>query len=158
MSSRIENRANLMGPVQAMLKLEDRVRESGLDTVLLDLVRLRASQINGCAYCLAMHTRDLLEHGERPDRLSVVPAWRDSDWFSERERAALAWTEALTDLSSREVPDAIFEQARAAFTEQELADLTLAVVAINGWNRFNIAFQNPPDPFTSALKEAALAQ
>jgi len=158
MTSRIEDRGHFMGAYQAMLGLEQRVRESGLEPILLDLVRLRASQINGCAYCLSMHTRDLLALGERPDRIAVVPAWREADWFTDRERAALAWTEALTDLSSREVPDAVFDQARAVFSEQELADLTLAVIAINGWNRFNVAFQNPPDPFTSELKQPAMAQ
>ncbi len=158
MTSRIEDRGNFMGAYQAMLGLENQVRESGLEPVLLDLVRLRASQINGCAYCLSMHTRDLLALGERPDRIAVLPAWREADWFTDRERAALAWTEAVTDLSTREVPDAVFDQARTTFTEKELADLTLAVIAINGWNRFNVAFQNPPDPVTSELKQPAMAR
>jgi AhpD family alkylhydroperoxidase len=158
MTTRIEDRGNLMGAVQAMLGLEGYVRESGLETQLLDLVRLRASQMNGCAFCLSMHTRDLLALGERPDRIAVLPAWRESDWFTDRERAALAWTEALTDLSSREVPDAVFDQARSIFSEKELADLSLAVVAINGWNRLNVGFQNPPDPFPSTLKQPAMAQ
>jgi AhpD family alkylhydroperoxidase len=158
MTTRIEDRGNLQGAVQAMLGLEGYVRESGLETHLLDLVRLRASQMNGCAYCLSMHTRDLLKLGERPDRIAVLPAWRESDWFTDRERAALAWTEALTDLSTREVPDAVFDQARSIFSEKELADLTLAVIAINGWNRINVGFQNPPDPFPSELKQPAMAQ
>jgi AhpD family alkylhydroperoxidase len=155
--TRIEDRGNFAGAYQAMLGVETYVRQSGLDAILLDLVRLRASQINGCAYCLSMHTRDLLELGERPDRIAVIPAWRESDWFTDRERAALAWTEALTDLSSREVPDAVFDQARSVFSEKELADLTLAVISINGWNRLNVGFQNPPEPFTSALKQPAMA-
>lgn len=158
MTTRIEDRGNFQGAYQAMLGLEGHVRESGLETELLDLVRLRASQINGCAFCLSMHTRDLLKLGERIDRIAVVPAWRETDWFTDRERAALAWTEALTDLSSREVPDAVFEQARAEFTEQELASLTIAVIAINGWNRLNVGFQTPPDPFTIEQLEPALAQ
>jgi AhpD family alkylhydroperoxidase len=158
MTTRIEDRGNFMGAYHSLLGLESYVRESGLETQLLDLVRLRASQINGCAYCLSMHTRDLLALGERPDRIAVMPAWRETDWFSDRERAALAWTEALTDLSAREVPDAVFEQARGIFSEKELADLTVAVIAINGWNRLNVGFQNPPDPFTSELKQPAMAQ
>jgi AhpD family alkylhydroperoxidase len=156
--TRIEDRSNFEGAYKAMLGLETYVRQSGLETILLDLVRLRASQINGCAYCLSMHTRDLLELGERADRIAVIPAWRESDWFTDRERAALAWAEALTDLSSREVPDAVFDQARSSFSEKELADLTLAVIAINGWNRLNVGFQNPPEPFTSELKQPAMTR
>ena len=158
MTTRIEDRGNFSGAWKAILGLEGYVRETGLETILLDLVRLRASQMNGCAYCLSMHTRDLLKLGERPDRIAVLPAWRESDWFTDRERAALAWTEALTDLSTREVPDAVFDQARSIFSEKELADLTLAVIAINGWNRINVGFQNPPDPFPSELKQPAMAQ
>jgi alkylhydroperoxidase family enzyme len=105
-----------------------------------------------------MHTRDLLKLGERIDRIAVLPAWRETDWFTDRERAALAWAEALTDLSAREVPDAIFDQARAEFSEKELVDLTVAVIAINGWNRANIGFQTAPDHFTIEQPEPALAQ
>jgi AhpD family alkylhydroperoxidase len=121
------------------------------------LVKIRASQINGCAFCLSMHTRDALKAGERQDRLAVLTAWRETDWFTARERAALAWGEAVTKLDHRAVPDDVFEQARAEFSEKELADLTLAVVAINGWNRFNVAFHGEPDAFDVDTGEQAAA-
>jgi AhpD family alkylhydroperoxidase len=109
---------------------------------------MRASQINGCAYCLVMHADDLRKGGEREERIHVLNAWREAPWFSDRERAALAWTEAVTTLADRQVPDDVFTEARSQFSERELADLTLAVIAINGWNRLNIAFQIPPPRFT----------
>ena len=127
--------------VQAMLGLESYVHASGLEAPLLDLVRTRASQINGCAYCLDMHTKDARAAGEREQRLYTLPAWRETPFFTERERAALAWTEAVTTIAGRDVPDEIYEEASRHFTEKELVDLTMAVVAINGWNRFNVAFR-----------------
>ncbi len=157
MSGRITNPGELNAVRGQMLDLETYLRASSLDVDLLDLVRIRASQINGCAFCLAMHARDLRERGEREDRLYVLDAWREAPWFSDRERAALAWTEVVTTLPNQEVPDAIFAQARAEFTEAELADLTLAVIAINGWNRINIAFRVPPVPFTIDAPEPATA-
>jgi AhpD family alkylhydroperoxidase len=131
-----------------MYALERYVRTTGLEKPLLELVKIRASQINGCAFCLAMHVRDARKAGEREDRIAVLAAWRETGWFNARERAALAWAEAVTTLEGREVPDAVFAQAREQFSEQELADLTLAVIAINGWNRFNIAFHGEPEAFT----------
>lgn len=149
MTFRLSSRTAVHNAYQHMLAFSNAAHESsGFDRNLLELVHLRASQISGCAYCLAMHTQALREAGEREDRLAVLSAWRECDWFSDRERAALAWAEAVTMLENREVPDDVFAQARAQFSERELADLTLSVVVINGWNRLNVAFHNPPEAFT----------
>jgi len=121
--------------------------KSGLSKALLDLVYLRASQINGCAYCIAMHTRDLLKDDVPVEKLILVSAWRETGHlFSERERAALAWAEAITLISQTHAPDADYEVASSVFTERELADLTIAVGLINTYNRIAIAFRRPPDP------------
>lgn len=128
---------------QAMLGLGAAVSRGGLEPALLELVKIRASQINGCGYCLDMHTKDARANGETEQRLYLLSAWRDANVYSERERAALAWTEAVTRLEGQEVPDEVFELARAQFTEEELVALTLAIVAINGWNRLSIAFRRP---------------
>lgn len=157
MTSRIENQRELRGAQQQLLGLEQYLHTTELETHLLHLIKMRASQINGCAYCLVMHARDLLESGEREDRIYVLDAWRETDWFTERERAALAWTEAVTTLANREVPDDVFAQARDQFSEKELADLTLAVIAINGWNRLNVAFHTPPVPFTTRERQEVTA-
>lgn len=157
MSIRINDKRALQGAQQQLLGLEQYVHGTGLDANLLHLVKMRASQINGCAFCLAMHARDLRENGEREDRIYVLDAWREAGWFSDRERAALAWTEEVTTLPSQQVSDEVFELARAQFSERELADLTLAVIAINGWNRANIAFHTPPVPFTIGAKEGVAA-
>ena len=157
MASRITRPSSLHGAHQQIFGMENYLKTCGLDVNLLDLVRVRASQINGCAFCLAMHVEELRERGEREDRLAVLSAWRDTPWFTEREQAALAWAEAVTTLDNREVPDEVFERARSQFSEQELADLTLAVIAINSWNRINIAFRNPPKPFTIEAKETVAA-
>ncbi len=116
----------------------------GLETSLIELVKIRASQINGCAFCLDMHTREARALGEREDRLHVLAAWAESPAFSDRERAALAWTEALTLVAGGHVPDPVYEQAKTAFSDKELAYLTAAVVAINGWNRVAVAFRFLP--------------
>ncbi len=157
MSKRVSGLSAVRGPREQLAAMDGYIRASGLDHMLIALVELRVSQINGCAFCLSIHTKALREGGEREDRLAVLPAWREADWFSDRERAALAWAEAVTTLEHREVPDAVYEEARAQFSERELADLTLAVVAINGWNRFNIALtQRPPVRFDQvAAGEAA---
>lgn len=126
---------------RAMLALEACVHQSGLESSLLELVKTRASQINHCAYCLDMHTKDARAHGETEQRLYTLPAWRETPFFTERERAALAWTESLTLVAETQVPDDVYELARHHFSEKELADLTLAIVAINGWNRLAIAFR-----------------
>jgi AhpD family alkylhydroperoxidase len=125
----------------AMAGLEGFVRGSGLDPALLHLVRMRASQINGCAYCLDMHSKDARAAGETEQRLYLLDAWREVDLYSERERAALEWTEALTRITEGHVPDAVYAAVREHFSEAELINLSLAVVAINGWNRLSIAFR-----------------
>jgi AhpD family alkylhydroperoxidase len=126
---------------QAMMGLQTYVNNSGLEHSLLELVKMRASQINGCAYCLDMHTKDALAAGETAQRLFLLDAWEEAPFYSERERAALKWTEALTRVSEDHVPDAAYEVARAHFSEEELVNLSLAIVAINGWNRLMIGFR-----------------
>jgi AhpD family alkylhydroperoxidase len=126
-----------------MLGLERYVGESGLEHSLLELVRTRASQLNGCAFCLDMHSKDAIAAGETPQRLLVLSAWRDAPLYTERERAALAWTEAVTELGPSGVPDELYRTARQQFDERQLVDLTMAIVAINGWNRLAIAFHSP---------------
>lgn len=129
---------------EAMFALQGAVDKSGLEAGLLKLVEMRASQINGCAFCLNMHFHEAKERGETDQRLYLLDAWRESPVYTERERAALAWTEAVTLVTSGHVPDEVFAQAREQFSDTELTNLTLAIVAINGWNRFNIAFRNMP--------------
>ena len=124
-----------------MYAVERYVRECGLERGLLELVKLRASQINGCAYCVDMHTKDARANGETEQRLYAVVVWREAPFFTERERAALAWTEAVTLVSREQVPENIFEFARKEFSDKELVDLTMAVIAINGWNRLAISFR-----------------
>jgi len=130
--------------VKAMFSLGKQLDRSGLEKSLLDLVYFRVSQINGCAFCLDMHSKDLRAAGETEQRLYLLEAWRDSPFYTERERAALAFAEAATVLKDKDVPDEVYEQARAQFSEQELVNLTLAVVSINGWNRLNLAFRTTP--------------
>ena len=144
------------GVYQAMLALETYVRKSsGLEVSLLELVRMRASQINGCAYCLDMHSKDARAAGETEQRLYCLPAWRETPFYSERERAALAWTEAVTQITEGHVPDETFEQVRKHFSEEELGHLTLAIVTINGWNRFAIAFRSVPGTYQPAVRKSA---
>jgi len=137
------------GIVQAMLGLERQVRKAGLDNKLLDIVRMCASQINGCAYCLDMHSKDARANGETEQRLYGLAAWRETPYYSARERAALEWTEALTLVSQTHAPDDVFERVRGQFSEDELVHLTLAIVAINGWNRLNIAAQTVPGDYVA---------
>jgi AhpD family alkylhydroperoxidase len=132
---------------RAMRALSTAVRESGLESSLIHLVRLRVSQINGCGYCIDMHSKDARAEGESEQRLYLLQAWREAPLYNDRERAALAWAEAVTTVSDQHVPDAIYDQARAVFSESELAALTLAVVEINGWNRFCIAFNAIPGSY-----------
>jgi AhpD family alkylhydroperoxidase len=127
--------------LQAMYGLQNTVNSSALERPLLELVKMRASQINGCAYCLDMHSKDARAAGETEQRLYLLDAWREVGLYSERERAALEWTEALTLIGEGHVPDAVYASAREHFSEEELVNLALAVVAINGWNRFSIAFR-----------------
>ena len=144
METRIDPRKVAPEVFRAMIALESAVKATGLESNLLDLVKLRASQINGCAYCIDMHSKDLRAEGESEERLYLLDAWREAPFYSDRERAALAWTEAVTMIAHDHVPDEVYEQARQQFTDDELAKLTLAVVAINGWNRFSIAFRAVP--------------
>ncbi|WP_416400702.1 carboxymuconolactone decarboxylase family protein [Alicycliphilus denitrificans] len=125
----------------AMLALELHARASGLEHGLLELVKTRVSQLNGCAFCLDMHTKDARAAGEGEQRLYLLPAWREAHCYTERERAALAWAEAVTLLKDQQVPDDVYEQARRQFDEKALVDLTLAIVAINGWNRLSVSFR-----------------
>ena len=149
MSERIPFKRVAPGAYQAMSGLEKYVHASGLEESLLELVKIRASQLNGCAFCLDMHTKDARAAGESEQRIYVLSAWRDAPFYSERERAALAWTEALTRLPPDGVPDELYERARKVFNEVELVNLTMAVVAINGWNRLSVAFRSPePGSYT----------
>jgi AhpD family alkylhydroperoxidase len=125
---------------RAMLALEQFVRECGLEHSLLELVKLRASYMNGCAYCVDMHTKDARADGETEQRLYAVPVWRETPFYTPRERAALAWTEAVTNIGDGGVPDEVYEEARRHFTDVELVNLTMAVITINGWNRLSIPF------------------
>lgn len=127
--------------IKAMIAVEATIRASGLEHSLLELIKLRASQINGCAYCIHMHTTDARAHGESEMRLYMLNAWRESPLYSDRERAALAWTEALTRLSETGAPDADYAMVRDAFTEAEQVNLTLAIGAINLWNRLQVGFR-----------------
>ena len=135
------------GAYAAMRGLEAYVRQSGLEPRLIELVKVRASQINGCAYCIDMHTQDARMRGESEQRLYALAAWRETPFYSERERAALAWTEAVTRVAEGPVPDAAYESARVHFDEKSLVDLTLAIVAINGWNRLAVAFATVPGSY-----------
>lgn len=135
---------------KAMLGLEKYVRSSGLEQSLLELVKFRASQINGCAYCIDMHTKDARAHGESEQRLYALTAWRETPFYTDRERAALAWTEAVTEVAQTHVPDDVYELARQHFSEKELVDLTLAIVAINGWNRLAISLRMVPGTYQPA--------
>ncbi|HZS47505.1 MAG TPA: carboxymuconolactone decarboxylase family protein [Blastocatellia bacterium] len=137
---------------RAMYGLESFVKSSGLETSLLELVKLRASQINGCAFCIDMHTKDARAEGETEQRLYLLNAWREAPFYSDRERAALEWTEAVTLVSESHVPDDVYERVSKQFTPQELVNLTLAVIAINGWNRLSISFRVPPGTYQPAHK------
>jgi AhpD family alkylhydroperoxidase len=154
MSHRLRTDGALRGARKQLLTIEDYLAGTDLEERLRLLVKMRASQINGCAYCLVLHADAMRKAGEREERIHVLNAWREAPWFTDRERAALAWTEAVTTLPDRDVPDDVFAEASAQFSERELADLTLAVIAINGWNRLNIAFHVPPPAFTYARAKA----
>lgn len=140
---------------RAMYGLEAFVRKSsGLEASLLELVRLRASQINGCAYCIDMHTKDARAFGETEQRLYTLSAWRETPFFTARERAALHWTEQVTLISEDHVPDELYQELREEFSEAEIVNLTIAVIAINGWNRLAIAFQSVPGEYQPAPQGA----
>jgi AhpD family alkylhydroperoxidase len=140
---------------KALLGLEFYLRKCRLEESLLHLIKLRASQINGCAFCLDMHWKNLRAIGESEQRLYLLDAWRESPFYSERERAGLAWTEAITLITNGHLPDAVYEEARAHFNEKELSDLTLAVAAINAWNRLSIASRTVPGSYQPAKAHGA---
>lgn len=152
MEPRIDIMTASPGAMRAMLGLAGFLRKSSLDKKLLDLIDLRVSQINGCAYCIDMHWKDLRAAGETEQRLYGLDAWRESPYYTDRERAALAWAESLTLIAnSKEVPDEVFEEAHRHFNDEELANLTVGVVAINGFNRLNIAFRTTPGTYQPGM-------
>jgi len=150
MHSRIEYLEVAPDAMKTMFGLEKYLAQCGLEPSLIDLIKLRASQINGCAYCIDMHTKDARVRGESEQRLYELVAWRETPFYTERERAALAWTEAVTLIAGEHVPDEVYEQVRQQFTERELVNPTLALVAINGWNRFAISFRTVPGTYQPA--------
>lgn len=147
MQPRIDYTKFAPGALHVMLGLEKYVRESGLETPLLELVRMRASQINHCAFCIDMHSKDARAAGETEQRLYALNAWREAPFYSDRERAALEWTESVTLVSETQVPDDVYARVSPHFSAQELANLTMAIVAINGWNRLAVAFRAEPGKY-----------
>lgn len=144
MPSRINlNRVAPQG-YEAMLALQAYVNQCGLEQPLMELVKIRASQLNGCAFCIDMHTRDALKHGISQQRMHLLNAWSEAPLYSERERAALAWTEALTFIAEGHAADEVYQQVRPHFSDKELADLSFAIATINAWNRLAIAMRTPP--------------
>jgi AhpD family alkylhydroperoxidase len=142
---------------RAVVALNSYVDDCGLDPILLELVKLRASQINGCAYCLDMHSKDLRALGEREERIYALSAWHETPFYTERERAALLWAEALTLVNEDHVPDEIYEEARRHFNEEALVNLTLAIATVGVWNRLCIAFRSVPGAYASSRTPLATA-
>ena len=142
MKPRLEYYKVAPGAFDAMLQIQKYVDNSGLERSLMELVKMRASQINGCAYCIDMHSKDARTLGETEQRLYGLNAWHESPFYTDRERAALAWTEAITRISETQAPDEVYEEARKQFNEKELVDLTMVIIAINGWNRLAIGFRS----------------
>ncbi len=157
MEERLQYMKVSSGAFRALAELEKYLGECGLGERLLTLVKLRASQINGCAYCIDMHWKDLRAMGENELRLYSLDAWRETPFYNERERAALAWTEAVTRISETHVPDEVYEEVKKHFGEKELADLTVAVATINAWNRLAISARTTPGKYKPKrdLKQAA---
>jgi AhpD family alkylhydroperoxidase len=153
MEPRIDYEAASPRGLAAMLGMERHVHASGLESSLIELVKLRASLINGCAYCVDMHTKVARAQGETEQRLYAAGVWEETPFFTDRERAALAWTEAVTLVHEGHVPDGVYELARREFSEQELVDLTLTVITINGWNRLAIAFRTVPGTYQVGEQE-----
>lgn len=147
MSARLDYAKVAPEALKAMHGLEKYVHDGLIESSVLELVKIRASQINGCAFCIDMHTKDARASGETEQRLYALNAWRETPFFTQRERAALAWTEAVTQVADGHVPDEVYEFAQANFDERELVDLTLAVVAINGWNRLAVSFRKVPGTY-----------
>ena len=150
MQSRFDGAKDAPGGYHAMLGLETYLHQCGLELPLVHLIKLRTSQVNGCAYCIDMHWKDLRAIGETEQRLYGLDAWHESPYYTDRERAALAWTEAVTRITDGHVPDAVYEEIRPHFSEKELADLTLAIATINAWNRMAIASRTEPGKYQPA--------
>ena len=140
--------------IDALVALENKVQSSGLEQSLIELVKTRASQINGCAFCINMHTQDARKHGETEQRLYLLDAWREAPVYTERERAALAWTDALTLISQTHAPDDVYAQVRAQFSEAETVNLTMLIATINAWNRLAISFRAIPPIKAKAVTAA----
>ena len=157
MTFRLSDMSSARGLIQHLRGIEEYISTTNIDPQLKHLVKMRVSQINGCAYCMSMHTEEALKDGERVDRLAVLSAWRETDWFTPREKAALLWAETLTNISTSHVSDEIYAEVREQFSEQDLSDLTLAIIAINGWNRFAIPFGSPPNRFEVPQREEVAA-
>jgi AhpD family alkylhydroperoxidase len=155
MQPRIDYKKISSKAFEAMRGLEAYVHGSGLEQPLLELIKTRASQLNGCAYCLDMHTKDARAAGETEQRLYGLSAWQEAPFYTKRERAALLWTEAVTLIAGEHVPDEIYEAVRPQFTEKELVDLTMAIVAINGWNRLAVSFRSVAGEYQPPSREAA---
>jgi AhpD family alkylhydroperoxidase len=155
MKARLDFRQASPEGMKAMGALHAFVHDCGLEQSLLEMVKLRVSQINGCAHCIDMHTKELRAMGIDEQRLYLLNAWEESPLYNERERAALAWAEAVTHVTEGHVPDEVYEIARAQFSEKEIVNLTLAVIAINGANRLNIAFRTVPGSYR--VRRAATA-
>jgi len=151
MSQRIDYQKQSHELFKKFIEFSNALRHSSIEESIHDLVNIRASQINGCTFCLDMHVKEATMRGERALRIYHLPAWRESTLFAPRERAALAWTEILTQLPERGVPDDVYERVRAQLSEQELTDLTYLVMAINAWNRINVAFRPQPGAYDKAF-------
>ena len=147
MKPRLDYAAAAPDAYQAMAGIERHVRNCGLEHTLLELVKMRASQINHCAYCIDMHSKDARAGGETEQRLYALSAWRETPFFTPRERAALEWTEALTLISANDVPDDLYGRVREHFSEAEIVNLSLAIIGINGWNRLAIPFRSVPGSY-----------
>jgi len=155
MEPRIDYLKSARGAYHAMLGIEHYLQQCGLEESLQNLIKLRVSQINGCAYCIDMHWKDLRAAGESEQRLYGLDAWEEAPYYTERERAALTWTESVTNIQEGHVPDGVFERVKEFFNDKELADLTLAVTAINSWNRLSIAARTVPGTYQPAKKQGA---
>jgi len=155
MEPRFDYRKQGQEPLKLLLELENYVMKSGLEHQLIHLLRMRASQINGCAYCIDMHSIDARASGETEQRLYELDAWRETPFYSDRERAALAWTEAITNVAQTHVPDDVYEEVKKQFSEREIADLTLVAAMINTWNRIAIATRSVPGHYKAATKSDA---
>jgi AhpD family alkylhydroperoxidase len=155
MEARIDYRKHAPEALKAMLDLEKYIASSGLDHQLIHLLKMRASQINGCAFCIDMHAKDARALGETEQRLYELDAWRETPFYTDRERAALAWTEAVTNVSQTHVPDEVYEEVRKQFSEKEIVDLTVVAAVINMWNRIAISTRAVPGHYKAAAKTAA---